>query len=302
MTALTSVPGPATDLGLSPLGDLLGVAWEGGVRVTGRDAKGDAVTIEADAPVASLAFSPDGSRVAVGCEDGTLRIADAATGAEQVRGTSEYGGLTTLSWSPDGALVAATHFEPWVGVFDAATGERLLLLDPDVFDDEGEPSTVFLADGRLLSTARDNLVVWTIRDARTGKDPRRKRVPAGGGVHLIDLDVAGEKALGLSVRESDVALHVWDVSDAPGKPTTAEVRGRCRRACWLPGATTAAVAHDEGVTAWDLDAARAADTEFAVPGGDGVTCLAVSADPPVLYAGTDAGEVVAWDATTGAPA
>jgi WD40 repeat protein len=297
-----SLPGPATDLQLSPRGDLLGAAWEGGARVARREGGGDAVTIEADAPVAALAFSPDGSRVALGCEDGTLRIAGAATGDEETRSTSEYGGLLTVAWSPDGDLVAATHFEPWVGIFDAATGERLLLLDPDVFDDEGRPSAAVLPDGRVLSTARDNLVVWTIGDPRSGKKPRRKRVPAGGHVHLIDLDVAGDRALGLSQLESRSALHVWELADAPGKPSTVEVSGRCRRARWLPGGTSAAVAHDEGVTAWDVTAGRAADTRFEVPGGYGVTCLAVSAEPPVLYAGTDSGEVVAWDPTSGAPA
>jgi WD40 repeat protein len=293
-----SVPGAATDLQLSPDGRLLGVAWSAGLRVYRTDG-GAETAIEADAPVAAVAFSPDGSQVALGCEDGSVRVADAATGAEAVRGESEHGGLVSLSWSPDGELLAAGHFEPWVAVFGAATGERMLLLDPDIFDDEGRTSTVFLDDGRLLSTALDNLVIWRLpADPRVGKRPRRRRLPAGGEVHMVDLDATGDRAMGLSDLEGRACIHVWDLAE-PRKPASSVVPGRCRRVRWLPDGATAAVAHAEGVTAWSVDAGCPAELGFEGVGDEGVCCLAVATEPAVLYGGTEGGVVLAWDAVSG---
>ena len=281
------VPGAATDLQTSPDGRRLGVAWEGGVTVF--EANGAAgATIAADAVVRALAFSPDGSRMAVGCEDGSLRITDASTGEEVVRGESEHGGLVSVSWAAGGELVAAGHFEPWVGVFAAATGERLLLLDPDVFDDEGRTSVVFLPDGRLLSTALDTLVIWILPvDPRSGRRSRRKRVAAGEEAHLIDLDVRDGAAAGLAELEGRAGVRVWDLSE-PVRPRTGELPGRCRRLRWLPDGVIA-VARDDGIAV--IDAGR------VFQGDEPVACLALAGD--VLYGATDDGAVLAWDATTG---
>ncbi|MCY4465181.1 MAG: hypothetical protein OXE46_06565 [Chloroflexi bacterium] len=69
--------------------------------------------------IRALAFSPDGSQVASGADDGALRFWDASSGAAQasvVLGAP----IVALDYSPDGRLVA---------VATARTAENLLLLD-----------------------------------------------------------------------------------------------------------------------------------------------------------------------------
>ena len=78
--------------------------------------------------VNAVAFSPDGTRVATGSEDGSARVFDAATGAEISRfrhGKAVY----TVAFSPDGTRVATGSEDGSARVFDAATGAEISRLD-----------------------------------------------------------------------------------------------------------------------------------------------------------------------------
>ena len=55
--------------------------------------------------VRAVAFSPDGTRVATGSDDGSARVFDAATGAELCR-LDHDGGVHAVAFSPDGTRVA----------------------------------------------------------------------------------------------------------------------------------------------------------------------------------------------------
>ncbi|MDO8848943.1 MAG: TIR domain-containing protein [Coriobacteriia bacterium] len=73
----------------------------------------------------SAVFSPDGTRVAAGCLDGSVVIWDVATGGvlRRLEGHSEsvYG----VAFSPDGAQIATASSDATLRLWDSATGQQL---------------------------------------------------------------------------------------------------------------------------------------------------------------------------------
>lgn len=70
------------------------------------------VAMGGDAPDTALAWSPDGSRLAVGSYNGELLVLDGWTGAVQARKTLSETMVKTVAWSPDGGTLYAGEQSP----------------------------------------------------------------------------------------------------------------------------------------------------------------------------------------------
>jgi WD40 repeat protein len=112
--------------------------------------------------VLSIAFSPDGKRLASADGDFVVRVWDVATG--QLARTLK-GEVGPVAFSPDGQRLSSASKDGTVKVWDVANGQQVLTLMGHTW---GVHSVAFSTDGkRLASASRDKTVkVW---DAATGQ-------------------------------------------------------------------------------------------------------------------------------------
>jgi WD40 repeat protein len=142
-------------------------------------------------------FSPDGRRVAVGCQQG-VRIFDTATGREAGRLEGHPQHVYSTAFSRDGRWVAAGGFEGAVQVWDAAGKPSRTLNGHTTF----VAALAFSPDGRwLLAGALDgSLRAWELTEGgRSHELPAR----AGG---VTDAAFTDDRALTTGV---DGRVHVW---------------------------------------------------------------------------------------------
>ena len=80
---------------------------------------------EQDGKIFALAFSPDGSRIAVGGVAEEVPVYDSETGERVATCRGHEGGIFVLAFHPDGNRVATGGFDGVVRIYDAETGAQL---------------------------------------------------------------------------------------------------------------------------------------------------------------------------------
>jgi WD40 repeat protein/tRNA A-37 threonylcarbamoyl transferase component Bud32 len=115
--------------------------------------------------VGSVAFSPDGTRLATAGEDKTARLWDVRTGQPLAECKGHTEGVGGVAFSPDGARLATACEDKTVRLWDVRTGRQLLVCSGHGAAVRG---VAFSPDGTRLATASfdGTARLW---DARTGK-------------------------------------------------------------------------------------------------------------------------------------
>jgi WD40 repeat protein/tRNA A-37 threonylcarbamoyl transferase component Bud32 len=250
--------------------------------------------------VPSVAFSPDGKRIASGSFDATVKVWDAATGQETltlgaVRGArGNTGPVESVAFSPDGKRLASASLNGTVKVWDLATGGETLTLNGQI----GSLNCVaFSPDGKRLAFAvgirgnpgsgrstRGEVKVW---DAATGGETLMLK----GHTSLVT-SVAFSTDVKRIASSDDETVTVWD---AATERQTLSLKGAGGRVVFSPnGQRLASVGQNGTVKVWDA----ATGQEIRTLKGAGGQ-VAFSPDGQRLASGRQDGTVKVWDAVTG---
>ena len=112
------------------------------------------------------AYSPDGTRIATGGQDNTVRVWDAATGHCLHVLRMHFGNVLNLMFSPNGARLLACSLDD-AALWEVTTGREQQSFKTGLRD-YGDVSAAFSPDGERIVTTTSNAVM--VRDAATGKE------------------------------------------------------------------------------------------------------------------------------------
>jgi WD40 repeat protein len=200
------------DVAASADGKWLAVASSLGVRLHSAVTLDETGFIRSSAPIARVVFSPNGSLLAVGGEDGMLRLHPLSEGkpiegdVREIR--AGYFPLLAVGFSPDGSQVAAGSLDRTINVWNTISGERTRSVSGFTL---GISTLAFNADGSLLAGASvdGQTRVWRVRTGEVlgiSGESDKKRLSASA--YPIQLAFSGDGNLLLML--ADGTLQKWD--------------------------------------------------------------------------------------------
>ncbi len=106
--------------------------------------------------VNSVAFSPDGKRLAIGDGKGSVQVWDVATGQVVLMCTGHSGGVRSVAFSPDGERLASGSDDKTVKLWSSERGECVATL---AGHEDTVRSVAFSPDGERLASGSDDKTV-----------------------------------------------------------------------------------------------------------------------------------------------
>jgi eukaryotic-like serine/threonine-protein kinase len=246
----------------------------------------------------SVAFSPDGTTLAVGDADGDIYLWKLATGAHTALHDPGSKGVQAVAFARKGTVLAAGDANGSTYLWNWATGARVGTALHDS-GSQGVQAVAFSPDGATLATgdADGDIYLW---NWAAGARPRTLTDPSAPGIVSISADVEAvafaPMGTVLAAGDANGATYLWNWATGKMTGTLMDPDGQGVQAlAFSPDGTVLAVGDaDASAYLWNWAAATVTRTLHAAQETHGVGSVAFSRDGTEFAAGDHAGSTFVW--------
>ena len=234
--------------------------------------------------ISEIAYSPDGTRLAVASSIG-IWIYDAQTGEALDLLTGHTWDVTSVAFSPDGQTLASGSYDATIRLWDANTGRNIHTLTGHT---DWVRSVAFAPDGQTLASGSDDTIrLW---DAHTG---RNIRTLTGHTANVSSVAFSPD-ANTIASGSSDDTIRLWDANTGRHLRTLTGHTNWVESIAFSPDANTiASGSWDQTLRLWDANTGRHLRTLTGHTSW--VRSVAFSPHANTIASGSSDGTVLLWE-------
>jgi WD40 repeat protein len=244
--------------------------------------------------VKDMAFSPDGTLLAIARAGGTTLLWNPRTRRIASELPDAKKGADVVAFSPDGRLLATGGIDSGVRIWTVATGERTFLL---LGHTNPISALAWSPDGRVIVSASPDRTVkiWRVQGLVGGSSLAATLGGNGAPVAALAYSADGTR---LMTGGEDGTARVWDARPDEQLDLLGRAPGYALQAGWA-GRTVVALWSSGVVKTFDARTRRVTHV-FRLPAGRAPAALGFSPNASVVAVGGSAGTTEVWNGVTGA--
>jgi serine/threonine protein kinase len=241
-------------------------------------------------PVWSLALSPDGTSVAMGIDDGTVKIWDVPAARVKSTINAHKGPAWSVALSGDGALMATGSDDAAVKLWGPDNGQEVKSLAHAA---ASVRSVAFGPGGRLVTGSRNgNVRIW---DTASGKEVAKTQ----GHTHMVVTVAFSPDGKSVASASGDKTVKIWDAHTGQEQVTLTGHTGGVYAVAFSPdGTKVASGGWDKTVKVWDVATGNCLHTLHGH--AQDVWGVAFAPDGQTVASASEDHTVKLWNVATGA--